>query len=709
MNSITICDNILAPNQWPTEQCDDVRAYLMDHFKTWPKTAHVYHEQVSKLNDVTPYDEATIERLGKLTGHFYVVVMPNGPAILIPIIISVVLAAVSIGLSFLVKPSASNTQYLNNNNNSLTSRSNKQRTGERIADIVGTVRSVPDLVSLPYRLFIDNQEVEFSYMCIGRGSYTVRDVRDDLTPINSIPGTSIEVYGPNTSPNSGDSPQLRIGNAIKTPIINIQGINSVNGQTLLAPNQPGYNWIGPFIVEVTALTQIWCNFVAQNGLYQVDKHGNQTAMSITLQLGITPVDGAGDPTGAEILFTTVLNGSGAQRQQIGSTLKAKLASPGAVAIRAIRLTNTIIADNTQVSDQVQWRESFGISPVTQKHFGNVTTVQSVTYPNPIALSLKERKLNMLVTRNIPVYDETSHTYSTRLFPTNNAADILAFIALDPLIGGRVLAELDSDAMHNALDQSFDYFGTYLCGEFCFAFVDANVSFEEMAADIATAVFCTAYRRGNVISLLFEKKTTDSTILFNHRNKVPRTETRTFNFGYLNDNDGITLDYIDPNSPNYPFVDSTVTLYFPPNQSATNPKKVTSVGIRNNVQAWMYGWRLYQKLLYQNVATEFEATQEASICTRMERILVADNTRPDTQDGEVVAQDGLILALSQPVDIAAGLDYVIYLQHYDGSVESIDITLGVDDFHVVLGTAPSLPCVTADENFAKTTYIIVYTE
>lgn len=709
MNLVTICDNILSPKSWQTEECTDIHAYLTSKFETWPNTAHIYHDKVAKDHDVTPYDEATIERLGKLQGHFYVVIMPGIPiAILIPLIISVALAAVAIGLSFIVKPSA-NVSYANNNNSQLSQRSNTQRTGERIPDIVGTVRSVPDLIGLPYRVFQNNQEVEYSYMCIGRGFYTVRDVRDDLTPINSIPGTSVEVYKPFTSPNSGDQPQLRIGSSIRTKVVNIQGINSVTGQTLLAPNQPGYDWVGPFIVEVATLTEVWFNFVAEQGLYQVDQHGNQTAMSVVVQAGLTPVDGAGNPTAAEELFTVTLNGSGSQRQQIGSTLKARLAGPTAVAVRAIRLTPTIIADNTQVSDQIQWRESFGVSPVGQAHFGNVTTVQSVTFPNPIALSLKNRKLNMLVTRNIPVYDEDSGTYSTVLFPTNNAADILAFLATDPLIGARQFAEIDSYGMHHALDESFDYFGTSLCGEFCYAFTDANVSFEEIAQDIATAVFCVAFRRGNVISLLFEKKTTDSTILFNHRNKVPRTETRTFNFGFLNDNDGITLDYIDPNAPNYPFVDSTVTLYYPPDQSATNPKKVTSIGIRNNVQAWIYGWRLYCKLLYQNVTTKFEATQEASVCTRMERILVADNTRPDTQDGEVIAQDGLNLTLSQPIDIQPDLTYVIYLQHYDGTMESIDISAGLEDNQVVLGTAPALPCVTADELFAKTTYVIVYTE
>ena len=404
-----------------------------------------------------------------------------------------------------------------------------------------------------------------------------------------------------------------------------------------------------------------------------------------------------------------MTGSATFKTQVGSTLKAHLASPGAVAIRAIRLTDTILTSGVSVSDEIRWREAYGVSAIAQTHFGNITTVQSITHATPAALSLKQRKLNMLVTRNVPQYLGTGLGFGTALAPSRNAIDIFCFLALDPLVGNRTLAELDVDAMYATIAEIATYFGTDLCTHFSYTFDDANKSFEETAADIAAAIFCIAYRRGSLISLLFEKRTSDSTLLFNHRNKVPKSETRTVVFGSLNDYDGINLDYVDPAALNFPNVDSTVTLYFPPDQSARNPQKITSVGIRNNVQAWIYGWRLYQKLMFQNTTVEFEATQEAASCVRMERIIVADNTRSDTQDGEVLSQAGFILTLSQPVKMDSDLTYVIYLQHYDDTVEAISITAGSAENKVVLATAPTLPCVVDDQSFAKTTYMIVYTE
>jgi hypothetical protein len=80
---------------------------------------------------------------------------------------------------------------------------------------------------------------------------------------------------------------------------------------------------------------------------------------------------------------------------------------------------------------------------------------------------------------------------------------------------------------------------------------------------------------------------------------------------------------------------------------------------------------------------------------------------------VLAQNGLELTLSQPVDIGAELSpapsYSIFLQLYDGSVESIPISAGSTDRKVILSEAPSLPLVLDEAKYARTTYMIVSEE
>jgi hypothetical protein len=78
----------------------------------------------------------------------------------------------------------------------------------------------------------------------------------------------------------------------------------------------------------------------------------------------------------------------------------------------------------------------------------------------------------------------------------------------------------------------------------------------------------------------------------------------------------------------------------------------------------------------------------------------------TQDGEVESVDGLILTLSQAVDVASGSS--IYLQLYDGSVDIIGCQAGEFPNQVVLNRAPLLPLVVDYDRYAKTIYQIVST-
>lgn len=168
------------------------------------------------------------------------------------------------------------------------------------------------------------------------------------------------------------------------------------------------------------------------------------------------------------------------------------------------------------------------------------------------------------------------------------------------------------------------------------------------------------------------------------------------FGKQGSYDGIEFTYSDPDD------DGSITIFLPELYPAANPKKIDGVGVRNNLQAYFHAWRHYQKMLYQNTVTEFDATEEADLLIRNDRILVADNTRPNTQDGEVIAMNALELTLSQTVDLTQYTDHVIWLQHTDGQAESIGISVGTAPNKVLLDSAPRLPLVTDTDKAARTT-------
>ena len=793
------------PKSWETVEVDNVAEFLTNRFVKWPETARIYHENISEATDVTPLSEIDIDKLLTLEGRFFVIVYPAGP---IAIIVGVIAALAVAALIFLApKPQASapvsriestqtGARNRQSSNNELSERKNQARIKGRIPDIYGTVRSTPDLIAAPYTIFENHLEKEIANMCIGRGSYEVSDIRDDTTPVSDIAGTSVAIYAPGTTANSGDTPQLQIGDPSTEGLREVKRITAVNGQTLRPPNDvfvngsgnirmvspneihsshpnndfedkfeagdvlevtnasllttlspgpgtevrnfnglyvissvapnvivlsspssvnsawtgftttadgsvklsvTGPRWVGPFIIESNDPDEFRTNIVSSNGLFK--DNGTQYRTDVQFEIEITPVNASNVAISGSEFFTGTVVGSAVVTTTRAQTLDmTPVVINNRYRIRARRITPKNTSFNGTVNDEIKWRDFYIMKDVGDIDLGNVTTVHSVTYATSGALAIKERKLNMLVTRALPQRVSGS-TFTTELFPTNNAADILSAICLDPFIGNREVIEIDFDNFYDSVATIETYFGTDICTQFNHTLDESNLSFEETAYIVAEAIFCTPYRRGSQIKLFFEQATDDSVILFNHRNKLPGTEVRTVRFGKENDNDGIEYTYTSP------IDDAILTLYIPEDQSAVNPKKIEGIGIRSRVSAHMQAYRVWNKLQYQHILSEFEATQEADILIPNERVLVADNTRPDIQDGDVISQNGLELTLSQDVVFADGVAYSIFLQLSDASVQSIPVIAGSAPNKVILQDPPTLPLVTANDRH-HTTYLVV---
>ena len=393
-------------------------------------------------------------------------------------------------------------------------------------------------------------------------------------------------------------------------------------------------------------------------------------------------------------FRTTLRGSSEARSQVASSLDVNLGRTGKWSIRARRVTETNLTFNGSYIDEVRWRDMYGLSPVAQTDFGNVTTIHAITQATQETSQGVERKLNMLATRCI------QRRGAGPLLASNRADDILSAVCLDPFIGNRRRAEVDFDNFYDTLAAVRAYFGITEAGAFSYTFDQNNLSFEEIVSIIARAVFCEAYRVGNVIRIKFERATDAALFVFNHANKVPGTELRSRRFGNANENDGMEYEWIDPDDS-----DVRTAIYYPTDRSAIRPKRVESLGVRNRQQAFLHANRIWAKIQRQNVITEFEATREANLVSRPDRILVADNTRQGTQDGTVLSQDGLALTLSAAVDLSGTGPYRIFLQHTDGTTESIAVTAGANDREVILAAAPKQALNLDVNSYARATYVL----
>ncbi|MDL2286225.1 hypothetical protein LJC24_02135 [Desulfococcaceae bacterium OttesenSCG-928-F15] len=459
----------------------------------------------------------------------------------------------------------------------------------------------------------------------------------------------------------------------------------------------GVKWIGPFILETANRTEIWCNFVASSGLYK-DNGQVQIQVNVVVEVEVTPVDDLNQTTGPPQTWQTTIVGSKTDKNTRAGTLKISTDFTGRCRIRARRVTASDLSFQGSVVDEVRWKDLYAMAQLENANFGNVTMVRTRTYATTGALALKTRKLNCLVTRQLP-RRISGADFTTELYSTRNAADIFSFVCLDKHIGNREKSEIDFDNIYDTVAAIETYFGTPLATEFCYTMDSDNLSFEETASLIATAVFCVAYRRGNIIRLFFEQKTDRSSLLFCHRNKIPGQETRTITFGY-DDHDGVEYEYVSPED------DAVLTLYRPESGDAVNPDKYESIGVRNKVQAHFHACRLWNRMQHRTTTIEFEATQEANLLLIGERILVADNTQAQTQDGEVTDQAGLVVYTSQIITFAAGVNHYAFFQLPDGTVESIEVSPGPVAMSMRLARAPRLPLVIDGSAFARATYILV---
>lgn len=459
------------------------------------------------------------------------------------------------------------------------------------------------------------------------------------------------------------------------------------------------SWVGPFIVDLDETDEVLANFVSLQGLYTLSKKkGKQSPLSVGVELEVTPVNSNDAAIGPAELFPGTLVGDVKERTTVGLSLRASPTSTGRCAVRARRTTPTPEDDDYgAVVDEVKWEACYGLAPVIPEDFGDMTTVHTRTVATPGALAVKERKLNMRVTRRLP--QRVSGSTFGALAATNSVADIIAAMCLDPYIGRRSPEEVDFDSIYDTVAEVVDYFGADEAGEFGYTFDDTDVSFEETLATVASAIFCRAYRQGRVIRLTFERATEDSTLIFNARNVMPGSQSRTVRFGPLDDHDGVELDYTDPEDG------AALTLSIPADRSATSARALEVVGVRSYLLAYWQAWRAWNKVRYQNIAVELEATQEAALVLPQDRVLIADRTRPGVLQGEVEEENGTTLKLSHQAELE-GEGWTIFLQHVDGTVEALGVSAGSDDYHVALSAAPRMALSVDAENFARATYIIV---
>jgi len=474
-------------------------------------------------------------------------------------------------------------------------------------------------------------------------------------------------------------------NILELTTATFSSTSSTNATITVTTGNP--EWTDWVTLTDTDMTQIWVNLIAQQGLYYQNGDGSYN-LTVNYEIQYQKVV-SGTPTGS--IYTNSGSMSGQSPSQVAKTIEITTGWLGATRVRVRRSNDHDFGFAGNVVDEIKYESLSAVTLITNSDFGNVTTVQVITKATQRALSLKERKLNCLVTRKLPTYNGTTWSgvfdtdgsvLSGTIAATTSFVNILAAITQDPFIGRQSLTTIDLAQIYALYSQIGGYFG--LGTEpmaFHYTLDSDNISYEETIRMIANAVFCIAYRQNGKIRFSFDKPQTASTALFTHRNKKPASDVISRRFAADDEYDGIELTYNDNVS------DAQEVIKLPLGDTATNYKKIDLTGVRQYKMAYLRAAREYNKLRYQRVSIETETTMDGRLLLPNQRIDIVDNTRFDSQDGEVIAQSGLTLTLSRNLVWGVGAHSILLMKR-DGSLESIGCTAGTNANQVVLDSTPS---------------------
>lgn len=719
----------------------------------------VYEGELSKEHEISrDYEKIfTAEEVS-------IFILPAGGLVVAGYVIAAVLVVAALAIKPAAMPNVNRSQQ--SPNNSLSDRNNKARPNQRIVDICGQVKSIPDVIAREYSRFVDNIEERIGYYCIGRNDLLVEDIKEGDTLIADIETASAGVYGANKSPNNS-SPDIQIGDLINENVYGVTQSPDAIGQTLRASNENllkldgvfsvedgGFNvgiindvnndvdftenyeagdtvnlkeiyitvddgfggdityqigaethivsvveahkitfdtgfdesWgnigstpvnidsgtdariegitdvlVGPFKMTSFKVNRLLVNVNALNGVYKENSSGRK-GTTVSYYVRYQKLDDGGNPVGSEVSLIESITGK--DSRQKGLTTGIDLGGDTFVQWSVERLTPIDYDFNGTIVDEIKVNSVFGLINIDKDHFGNVTTIQTKRTNEFLATATKTPEINCIATELVQKYEGGS--FSPSFTPNTQAMQSLIRLALDPFVGRREQSELDLNNLVAIQGECESYFESARAGEFNYSFDSTSLSAQEVFLAIGKAAFMTLWREGRVLKGWFESPQSIPSMVFTHRSKQPNNETWSRKLSSNDSKDSIEFVYTDDEQH------TKETLYYPVDQSGTNPERIEMTGVKGLEQATWHMMRLFNKRKYQEISVDFGATAEGRFVKPNNLISVVKGSRVYTYDGYVVAVNGLFVTLSQNVAFTPNDGHSLILKNRDGTTESITV-------------------------------------
>tara|TARA_R110002020_G_scaffold67718_4_gene177633 strand:- start:3067 stop:5883 length:2817 start_codon:yes stop_codon:yes gene_type:complete len=450
-----------------------------------------------------------------------------------------------------------------------------------------------------------------------------------------------------------------------------------------------FGFIGPLTIPDFS-DKIILNFVSPNGFYKLSEN-NEVPIFATINVLIEELNSSGVGTGTEF------NTSVQYRSDISNT-RGPVFTTEEISIpydyaRVTCSRETLRDKGSKISnvDKIEWRDLYSFKAAGNLDFGDVTLAHVRIPSNSSSRLVKKRKINLDVTRKITEYTAGGNLGTPENFATDDFAQILIHMSLDPYIGRLTLDDINADGFL-LLSQEIDaYFGDSQMSRFGYDFDTTKMTFQESFMLLCNVVNCLPYAHSGVYDAIFEKRQDVSFKQITHRNKIIDSESSKVKFHRRND--GVELTYRDELTA----VNETIIL--PADGSAINPEEIEMPGCTTRIQALRRAHRIRNKQIYNTKEVTFDVDAFGRMIVPGQRIDSPDGTRFTKRegvtdgyrvyDGEVVEVNGLILELSQPVEFTDGENHFIQFTKENGDLSAtVQCVAGDNEFLVVLQSAPN---------------------
>lgn len=533
----------------------------------------------------------------------------------------------------------------------LSAQGNVSRIGDAIPVIYGTMKIYPNYGAQPYTEYAGNEQYLYQLFCVGQGYYDIDGIYIYDTPIATFPEITYEIVQP--------------GGTVTLFPTDVVSSGAVSGQELVDVA------IGPFVANNagTLTNALAIDMVLSRGLYYANDNGGLDARTVTFKIEAQAINDLGIATGP--WFTL---------QDINIT--AATSTPQRYSYRydvaqaryQVRVTRTSPKDtSSRVGNDLNWVGLRAYIPGTQQ-YGNVTMVAMRMRASNSLTEQSSRKVNMVVTRKLPIWNGAAWSAPTR---TRSIAWAFADICRAKYGANYADNRIDLSKLVS-LDATWSARGDTFNGAY-----DSASTFWEALTLCAKAGRAKPYIQNGIIHIVRDEPRTLPVAMFNMQNIVAGSMSVQYLMPTDETADAIEVQYWNEEIWGWDFIDCA----FPDSISA-KPAKVQIFGVTNRAQAYREGMYLCAVNKYRRTLVSLGSEMEGFIPSFGDLCAISHDRPSWGQSGEIVAYDTAtrIVTTSEPLDFSVPGTYYFAFRFRDGSVSApYQATAGANEYQAILTT------------------------